>query len=222
MNRVRYLLLIFFFLSLLQGFAQQSEHPYAADIRYFKELDSINPPPLHAIVFAGSSSFTRWSGVQDYFPGYIIINRAFGGSTLLDQIFYVDDVIFPYAPHQIVLYCGENDFAYSDAITVDSVTARFVRWFVLVRSQLPDVNITYVSMKPSPSRWYMKDKFIAANNEIEDFLRTQENTGYINVWDNMLDAAHLPDPLLFISDSLHMNASGYKIWQRLISPELIK
>jgi lysophospholipase L1-like esterase len=222
MNLIRQILSIILFLSVLQGFAQQIEHHYAADINHFKELDSINPPPLHAILFAGSSSFTRWPDVQDYFPDYIIINRAFGGSTLLDQIFYVDDVIMPYSPHQIVLYCGENDFAYNDSITVDSVTATFIRWFKLVRIKLPDVNITYVSMKPSPSRWYMKDKFIAANKNIENFLKTQENTGYISIWGNMLNANHLPEPTLFISDSLHMNANGYKIWQQLISPELIK
>src|SRR5574342_410365 len=68
------------------------------DIQSFKKQDSVSFPPQHAILFIGSSSFTKWTDVKDYFPGYTIINRGFGGSTLLDEIRYVNDIIFPYLP----------------------------------------------------------------------------------------------------------------------------
>jgi hypothetical protein len=44
----------------------------------------------------GSSSFTKWTDVQNYFPDHPIINRGFGGSTLLDVMMYAGDVILPY------------------------------------------------------------------------------------------------------------------------------
>lgn len=215
------IIIIFLFFGLLRGFSQENEYPYAADIRQFREKDSINPPPQHAILFAGSSSFAMWKDVQAYFPGLTIINRGFGGSTLLDQMYYVHEVIFPYSPRQIVIYCGENDLASGDTVTAAMVTRRFITLFNVIRSDLPDTRITYVSMKPSPSRWHLAEKFMAANQGIREFIESQPNTSFVNIWDDMLDHEGLPDTTLFLDDRLHMNANGYKIWQKAIKPELI-
>jgi lysophospholipase L1-like esterase len=222
MLKQKHFLIIFLFAIFYRGFAQDVEYPFASDIRQFKENDRINPPPPHAILFAGSSSFTLWKDVQDYFPGYIIINRGFGGSTLPDLIHYADQIIFLYSPKQIVIYCGENDLASSDTITAVTVAARFISLFAMIRSQLPDVKITYISMKPSPSRWHLADTFTEANQMISEYIDSQPNTGFVNVWDKMLNEDHLPDPGLFLEDMLHMNPAGYRIWQSEILPELIK
>ncbi|MBP6976763.1 MAG: hypothetical protein KBB71_00425 [Lentimicrobiaceae bacterium] len=203
------------------GHSQETEYPFASDIRHFKEADQQNPPPLHAILFAGSSSFTLWKDVQDYFPEYTIINRGFGGSTLPDLIRYANDIIFPYAPRQIVIYCGENDIAASDTVFPETVTVSFISLFTLIRYRLPDVRITYISMKPSPSRWHLADKFTEANQMIREYLGSQTNTGFVNIWDKMLTEDHLPDSSLFLEDMLHMNPKGYRIWQAAIQPELI-
>lgn len=69
------------------------------------------------MLFVGSSSFTKWTDVQNYFPGYKIINRGFGGYSLPDVIRYADNIVFPYHPKQIVNYCGENDLAAADSVT---------------------------------------------------------------------------------------------------------
>src|ERR1700736_1860158 len=104
-------------------YAQQAA--FYNDIQAFKKKDSVHMPAKHSILFIGSSSFTKWTDVQDYFPGYPIINRGFGSSTLPDVIRYADDIIFPYQPKQIVIYCGENDLAASDTVTAETVVERF-------------------------------------------------------------------------------------------------
>src|SRR4026207_285906 len=86
---------------------QESDKPFYNEIQVFKAADKQNPPPKDAIVFVGSSSFAMWTDVQDYFPGYKIINRGFGGSGLNDAIEYEDDIITPYHPKQVVIYSGE-------------------------------------------------------------------------------------------------------------------
>jgi len=209
-------------LALMDSFSQEAEYPFSSDIQKFKENDFLNPPPQQAILFAGSSSFTMWTDVQDYFPGYTIINRGFGGSTLQDWIRYAEDVIFPYMPKQIVIYCGENDVAYSDTVTGEVVLDRFRTLFGMMRDKLADVKITYVSMKPSPSRWNLSGKMIEGNNAIKEFLSKEKNTSFVNIWDDMLGPDKKPDPSLFIEDMLHMNAKGYAIWQKKIEPELVK
>lgn len=124
---------------------------FAGEIKAFKQQDSVSFPPKGAILFVGSSSFRFWTDVDQYFPGYTIINRGFGGSSFPDVIRYAPDIIFPYQPKQIVIYCGDNDFAASDSVSSQTVFGRFKELFTLIRAKMPDVNIVFVSMKPSPT-----------------------------------------------------------------------
>lgn len=210
------------FIFLLLACTILNAQPFHNDILKFKKQDSMHFPPKDAILFVGSSSFTKWTDIQEYFPAYPIINRGFGGSTLPDVIRYADDIIFPYQPKQIIIYCGENDLASSDTVSVDTVVERFKKLFLLIRKKLPRVRIDYVSMKPSPSRARLKPKYIQANQTIKDFLSTKNNTGFINVYPEMLNNDGIPISNIFIEDSLHMNANGYRIWQKIIKPYLLK
>src|SRR5450631_1419593 len=172
---------IIYFCSLVflnsNGIAQPNK-PFWSDIQNFKTQDSINPPTPHAVLFVGSSSFTKWTDVQDYFPVTKIINRGFGGSSLPDVIRYANDIIIPYNPKQVVIYCGDNDFVASDSVTADVVVYRVKKLFQLIRNKLPDANIAYVSIKPSPSRGRFMPKAEAANKAIKDFLALQKNTAF--------------------------------------------
>jgi|ERR1700730_4999195 len=202
--------------------AQSQAPPFWNDIQNFKKLDSIHPPPKKAIVFVGSSSFTKWTNVQDDFPGYTIINRGFGGSSLPDVIRYSKDIIFAYQPKQVVIYCGDNDLAFSDTVTAQLVFNRFQQLFRSIRQNLPAASIAYVSIKPSPSRKHLMKKMEAANKLIKDFLKKNRNTAFIDVYHKMLNADGSPKKEIFIEDNLHMNANGYSIWQKAIKPYLLK
>ncbi len=215
---------VFLFLLLLGVTAVRGQKPaYWDDIQKFKQQDSIAFPGTGKILFVGSSSFTKWTDVQDYFPGYAIINRGFGGSSLPDVIRYESDIIFPYKPRQIVIYCGENDIAGDTAVSGKIVFERFKQLYQDIRKSLPDVPVVYVSMKPSPSRLYMRDKAVKGNELIRKYLRKKKrNARFVNVWDAMLGPDGQPMPDIFVQDRLHMNAKGYAIWQKILLPYLIK
>jgi lysophospholipase L1-like esterase len=215
------LVLLFFFLATVVN-AQQEKPPFWDDIQAFRKEDSLHRPAKNAILFMGSSSFTKWKDVADYFPGYDIINRGFGGSTLLDQIRYVNNIVFRYQPRQIVIYCGENDLAASDKVTAQIVYDRFVHLFKLIRQKLPNVPILFISLKPSPSRWNLREKMIGANNKIKAYLATKQSTAFIDVYHQMLNTEGLPKREIYLDDSLHMNAKGYTIWQKELKPHLLK
>lgn len=202
--------------------ATAQQPPFYDDIRAFKKQDSIKPPPQHAILFVGSSSFTKWTDVQSYFPKYTIINRGFGGSTLPDVIRYANDIIFPYQPKEVVIYCGENDFAADDNTTAQMVFDRFRTLYGMIREEMKTIQVAYVSLKPSPSRRKYWPKMIEANKMIKDYISKQSHASFINVFDVMMNASHQPKPEIFLEDSLHMNAKGYAIWKKAIEPYLIK
>ena len=220
MKLAKYLLLVLFI--SIEHIVFSQEPPFWNDIQSFKKQDSVHMPPQHEILFVGSSSFTKWTDVQNYFPDHPIINRGFGGSTLLDVMMYAGNVILPYNPKQIVIYCGENDLAYSDNVSAQTVVNRFIALFDIIRHIWQNVPIDFISIKPSPSRARLMPKMVEANNLIQSFLKTKSNTAFIDVYHKMLDANGKPISEIFESDSLHMNAKGYAIWQKEIAPLLVK
>jgi lysophospholipase L1-like esterase len=220
MKRIFFSLLLA--LALQMGVKAQTTPAFWPDILAFKKQDSTKPVPSNSILFVGSSSFTRWTDVNDYFPGYPIVNRGFGGSTLVDVIRYAYDVIIPYHPKQVLIYGGDNDLAFSESVTPQDILTRFKTLFSIIRINLPATQIDFVSIKPSPSRIKLFSKAKEANALVKDFLKKQKNAGFINVFDALLDASGKPIESLYVQDRLHLKPEGYRIWQKIIQPYLLK
>jgi lysophospholipase L1-like esterase len=197
----------------------KQDKPFYAEIEAFKKADKQSFPQPGGILFVGSSSFTKWTDVQNYFPGFRIINRGFGGSTLPDVIRYADDIIIPYKPKQVVIYCGDNDIAAGNILATE-VLKRFMELFRIIRAKLPNANIVFVSIKPSPSRVKYLRVVEDANIMIRQFLSTYPETDYVDVYHPMLDSSGYPKSELFLDDSLHMKPNGYEIWRDAIRPHL--
>lgn len=200
------------------SFVFAQDKPFQKEINRFLQSDSIQAPEQGAILFTGSSSIVMWKSLQEDFPGKKVLNRGFGGSSLPHLLMYADDIIFPYNPTQIVLYSGENDIAAgADArLTFD----RFRQVFELIRGKLPQVPITFISIKPSPSRKQFRPVIDSANAMISQYLRGQRRTSYVDVYSKMLDKNNNARPDIFLKDSLHMNENGYKIWKKAVAPHL--
>ncbi len=218
----RYFSLFIFLVTLNKVNAQLEPYPFWNEIQQFKQQDSIQFPPAHAILFVGSSSFRFWKEVQQDFPGYTIINRGFGGSTLPDVIRYANDIIFPYHPKEIVIYCGENDLAEDDSITPQIVFDRFKTLFKMIRKEYKKIPIVFVSIKPSPSRERLMPEMLVANLMIKKFLAKKRKSYFVDIYHKMLTPDGKPMPDIFVSDNLHMNRKGYAIWQQAIQPYLVK
>jgi lysophospholipase L1-like esterase len=200
----------------------QAQEQFAKEVAAFQKKDSVEQPPKKAIVFAGSSSFTKWTTVQSAFPTHVIINRGFGGSTLVDVIHYAEQAILTYEPKQVVIYCGENDLASSDTVTAQHVLQRFKTLFQLIRNRLPDAQVSFISIKPSPSRQKLMPVIEETNQLIRGFIDKEQNAAFIDIYDKMLTPEHTPNKDLFVSDLLHMNLRGYAIWQAAIAPYLVQ
>jgi lysophospholipase L1-like esterase len=195
--------------------------PFWNDIQAFKKQDSIAMPIHYRTLFIGSSSFTKWKTLEQDLPEYVPLNRAFGGSTLLDVFRYRKDIIDKYSPEKIVIYCGENDVASSDSVTGKIVFDRFITLYKHIREKFPRIDVYYISLKPCPLRWEMRKRMLDANYRIADFCKKQKHTYFINIWDQMLENSK-PNPSLFIEDSLHMNKKGYEIWIKEIRNKVKK
>ena len=220
----KYLFVFVLFLGILTATAQTtSTIPFQEEINVFIKKDSIAMPADNSILFVGSSSFNYWKDISNYFPGYPIINRGFGGSSLTDIIHFNQETILKYKPKQIYIYCGENDIAASDTISPQIVFERFKTLHSIIRTHLGNnIPVMYVSIKPSVARWSMEDKFVTANSLIRNFINKQKQTQFLDVHSAMLDTNGEVYKDIFIADKLHMNAKGYAIWQKIIAPTLVQ
>lgn len=212
-----------FFITSQLVVAQEVSHnlPFQNEIDAFVKADSIAMPAKGNILFVGSSSFRKWTDIQNYFPGYPILNRGFGGSSLTDMIYYANETIIKYKPKKIYIYCGENDIASSDTVQPPIVLARFIQLLKIIRQQLdPNTPIVFVSIKASIARWSMEDRIVASNKLIKKYIETQKHIQFLDVHTGMLDKDGNVLSDIFIEDNLHMNAKGYAIWQKIIAPTL--
>jgi lysophospholipase L1-like esterase len=200
-------------LSTFSAFSQYNpDEKWGESIAKFTHKDSVDMPEPGGILFLGSSSFTIWKDVSDYFPGKYIVNRGFGGSQMSDVLHFKEKLILPYQPKQIVVYVGENDLAAGEAPeAVSEEGKQLVNW---TKEQFPEVEFVFLSAKPSPRRWELRDKMKDLNVMLSEFASENEGVEYVNIWEPMLGENGKPKSEIFLKDSLHMNANGYKIWQK--------
>lgn len=208
-------------LGILSVQADAQTHPdFWNDVQVIKQYDKIYAPPKNPILFTGSSSIRLWGNLAEQFRGYTVLNRGIGGAVTRDIDRYVEDIILPYKPRQIVLYIGENDIL--KAPNGDTVFVAFQKLFQHIRTVLPDVPVAYISIKPSPSRAQFLPIVTRANELIREYLATQTGTGFIDIYPLMLDKKGNMRPELFREDKLHMKQEGYDLWYKKIRPFLLK
>ncbi len=198
----------------------QDKPAFWTDIELFKQTNKENPPPQNIILLIGSSSFTMWQDVGSYFPEKTIVNRGFGGSSLYDLNFYSDELLKPYSPKQIIIYCGENDFAANEKLTSKQVFNRYKHFYAEIRRYHPGVPVAYISIKLSPSREKLWPQFIGANALIKKFMMKRKNSAYIDITRGMNDENGRTRKDLFLEDMLHMKPAGYEIWSKEMKPYL--
>lgn len=191
---------------------------WAKDIDDFTTADLGRPPPANAVLFIGSSSIVKWKTLAQDFPHVQTINRGFGGSELADSVFYLDRIAIPYHPRVIVVYAGDNDLWAGKS--AETVAADFEAFCAKIHPALPTTRIVFISIKPSPSRWTIREKMERANALVAAFCAKDKRRAFVDVWKPMLDAKGEPRPEFFVSDMLHMNPLGYAVWTPLVAPLL--
>lgn len=219
---MRKLLLLTLFLSahtlLLSA---QGKHNFWDDVQVIRKYDQMYAPPKDPVLFTGSSSIRKWDDAERTFAEYVVMNRGIGGAVTNDITYYVNDIVFPYHPRQIVLYVGENDII-DEKTTADSIFNRTQHLITVIREKLPEIPLVYISIKPSPSREKFQEKAKAANELIKKYLESDKNSTFVDIFSLMLTADGKTRPELFVGDMLHMNAEGYKIWRAAVKPYLLK
>jgi lysophospholipase L1-like esterase len=189
---------------------------FQSEIDELTNKDRIEATGQGGIMFLGSSSIRMWKSLEQDFEGYPVYNLGFGGSHTSDVLYYFQDLVLPYKPSLIIFYEGDNDLA--SGKSPSEVFSEFKTFHQWVRRDLAGTKIGFISVKPSPSRWNLKNEYKKLNERILSYSRKKADIFFIDVCKPMMGENGKPQPGLFLSDSLHMNEKGYDLWEKQVRP----
>jgi len=184
----------------------------------YEAQDRGTPPPKGAILFAGDSQFYRWKTIHEDLAGYTLINRGVDSFQFRDLIHYADRIVIPYAPRLIVLHVGGNDV--HNGRTPAQVRDDFRRFVTHVHAKLPGVPIVFSGITPGPGRWDEAPQRREANRLVREYVATQPELRFVDLWDAMLTPEGQPREDLWVEDRVHPNHAGYLIRVKLTRPLL--
>jgi lysophospholipase L1-like esterase len=193
--------------------------PWDAAFAAFAADDASHPHPAGGVLFVGSSSIRLWNDLEDQFKDLpVVIKRGFGGSQLSDCVKNLNRLVVRYRPRTVLVYAGDNDLA--AGTPPQEVFRRFTAFVEGVHRELPETDIVYISIKPSPSRLGLMPQIRETNALIRDYADAEGKVDFVDVYTPMLDASGQPRRDLFRADALHLNAEGYALWKRVIAPHV--
>lgn len=189
---------------------------FEAEVGQVKEKnDSLWDGSEPVTLFTGSSSIRMWEDLQERFPDQKILNTGFGGSRASDLLYYLQPLVLDYQPEKVFIYEGDNDLAEGKKVrqvlkTLQEISGR-------IAERYPEVPVVFIAAKPSISRWNLRRKYRRLNRKLERWAVGQPGRAFADVWNPMLTGRDV-NPSLFIDDDLHMNDSGYDIWEAVLAP----
>jgi hypothetical protein len=193
---------------------------WESDIEKFEQLDVSKSYPSDAILFAGSSSIRLWSTIgKDMLP-YHVIQRGYGGAKLSDFAVYADRIIYPHDCQAIVIFIANDISGGDNDKSPLEVSQLFKKTLYIIRRKYTDVPVFWISITPTPARWHVWPEIKEANEMIKEICEDHRNTYYIDTEKFFLTTSGLPKNDLFVTDRLHLNDDGYKIWSGVIKNEL--
>ena len=195
-----------------------SENRFEKQVRLYEEADRASPPPHGAILLAGDSQFFRWKTYREDLPGYTVVNRGVDSFQTSDLIQFTDRLVLPHQPRLIVLHVGGNDV--HNGKSPERVLADFKTFVARVHATLPHVPILFSSITPSPGRWAEVAQRKVTNQLIKDYIATQPDLKFIDLWDAMLTPEGKPREDIWVEDRVHPNHAGYLIRVGLTRPLL--
>ena len=193
---------------------------WESDIQKFEELDRTNTYPGDAILFTGSSSIRMWNSIEEDMAPYPVIQRGFGGSKLSDFVVYTERIVYPHKSSAIVIFIA-NDIHGGETDKSPREVLRLFRYVTnIIRKEFHETPVIWIANTPTTSRWAVWPQIRQANKLIKDYCDKNDGLHYISTEGHFLNEEGNPRDELFLSDLLHLNEDGYRIWAGIIKPEL--
>lgn len=195
---------------------------WEADIQKLEKRDAEETDPAEAILFIGSSSIRRWNTIAEDLAPWPTIERGYGGAKLSDLAVFVDRLVKPHQFRAVCVFVA-NDISGSESDKSPQEVLELYQFVVSRINQLaPGKPVFFIAITPTSSRFQVWSEIKEANTLIQRYCRKTEGLHFIATANRYLDTNGKPNDALFVSDKLHLNEDGYKIWAQVIKKQLAK
>ncbi len=206
----------------------QSNRQFEEEVSLLESLDFEEKAGERDVLFIGSSSIRLWDNIQvDMYP-YSSIKRGYGGAHFYDLIHFSERLVKNHSPKAILIFVA-NDITGSNDLTnivgdlsPNEVKKLFRYNYKLIRNIHKHIPIFLIETTPTPKRWKVWNKILQANKKLERFCKQVPNLYFISTRDKFIGTDGLPIQSFFLSDELHLNSDGYKLWSSVIKSKLIE
>jgi len=200
-----------------------TEQKWGKSIEEFCKAEKESSVPKNPIICVGSSSMVMWKNMKRDLAPLPVVNRGFGGSTLPEAFYYIEELAIKHNPAVVMVYEGDNDIF---SVEPNYFRMLFEAFEKHLRSRLPDTRIVFLSIKPSIARLHIWEKAQKANALIKEYTETKEYLSYIDITETLYGDDGKLDPDLFYEkeykNKLHLNQKGYLRWAAVVKPVLKK
>lgn len=149
-----------------------------------------------------------------------VINVGIGATTWLDWLSFYDQLVKPFAPSRLILYCGSNDVY--NGTDAEETYARFEAFMRRVRADFPEIEVYYVNIMPSPTLYNNQTVWARAeelSSMIAKYAETDEHFTVIDLFDTLCPDGS-PAQSLWDADNTHLNSKGYAVFAKRIREAL--
>lgn len=174
------------------------------------------------ILLCGSSSIDQWQSAYEAFSPYEIANVGVGGTNVGYWTRWRKRLITGMQPRPsaVVIYVGSNDVAHGISGSVNAAST--IRLLKMIRSELKNVPVFYVSICPCWGRKSSWKAISISNRKLKKYCRHAKDIYYLDVATEFLDENKKPDRTLFKYDQIHPNGNGYRVWEKVVAAKVIE
>ncbi|MEM9587205.1 MAG: GDSL-type esterase/lipase family protein [Planctomycetota bacterium] len=191
---------------------------FAGAMGAFEKEDRRNGIPEGGTVFVGSSSIARLDR-ETVFPNHPMTLRGLRGGHISDLNHFVQRLVLRYKPSRVIFFCGGNDLWVGH--TPQEVLADFREFSNRLFAEHPSCELIHLAIRPSVKKRAIVSTVLQANELLEKNADGDSRITFLRgSCDEFLDEHGDPIPTLYAPDRNHMNADGYKIWSRIVTPLL--
>jgi lysophospholipase L1-like esterase len=188
-----------------------------AKVYYHERIAIFKNEPISkdGIIFLGNS-ITEFGDWKKLLNDTTIINRGIAGDNTFGVLKRLDEII-SLQPSKLFIKIGINDI--SQNIPIEIIAKNISTIIESVKEKSPKTKIYIHSVLPTndnvqqhyPDAYQKNDKVVLLNQSIQKEAKKQKIT-YIDIHSIFKDKLGKLNEKYTVSDGLHLNEAGYKLW----------
>ena len=181
-------------------------------------------------IFIGDSFFDTafWSNFYTMYEGFNAYTTGIGSTTTTDWEEFVDRLLYPMNPKNVVIHCGTNNF-YDDWESPSTVIENTKRLLESIHTNLPQAKIYYFAIEPRVYGMYGSNSFDTTsynslkqvNTTMQEYCENNDFMVYVDVTNYCYTSGMIVNAGFF-SDGTHPKLANYELYnQALLAAGLV-